>query len=261
VYSKIRQLQKRKCKSSTDIKDKHGNLLKDGDQIRNRWKEYIEELYDQENAPTMEEMSNIIQQDSSSEDAVGPSILKDEINQALKEMKLGKAEGIDCIPAEFLKTLGETANEELEEICQQIYDTGKWPKDFLRTVMVPLKKKANATECSDHRTISLIVHASKILLKILTKRIESKIAAINYIGEDQYGFRKGRGTRDAVSVLRCLGERSLEHGKDLYICFVDYEKAFDRVNWLKLMEVLEQVGVDKRNREMIKNLYMELLFD
>jgi hypothetical protein len=123
--------------------------------------------------------------------------------------------------------------------------------------MVPLKKKPNANEGSDHRTISLVVHASKILLNILTKRIESKIAATNYIGEDQCGFCKGRGTREAISVLRCLGERSLEHGKDLYVCFVDYEKAFDRVNWIKLMEVLQQVGVDKRDRDLINNLYAE----
>ena len=109
-----------------------------------------------------------------------------EIDQAMKEMKRGKAEGIDCIPAEFLKTLGEKAKEELVEICQQIYETGKWPEDFLRTVMVPLKKKSNATECSDHRTISLVVHASKILLNILKKRIESKVATSNYIGKDQY---------------------------------------------------------------------------
>ena len=184
--------------------------------------------------------------------ALVPSILRDEINQAIKEMKLRKAEGTDCIPAEFLKTLGEKAKEELVELCQQIYETGKWPEDFLRTVMIPLKKKPNATECSDRRTISLVVHASKILLKILTKRIESKVAATNYEGEDQYGFRKGRGTREAISMIKCLVERSLEHGKDLYICFVDYEKAFDRVNWLKLMEVLQQVGIDKRDRDLIK---------
>jgi hypothetical protein len=56
------------------------------------------------------------------------------------------------------------------------------------------------------------------------KRTDSKVATTSYIGEDHHGFRKGRGTRDAISVLRCLGERSLEHGKDLYICFVEYEK-------------------------------------
>ena len=124
---------------------------------------------------------------------MGPSILEDEISQALKELKLGKAEGIDCIPAEFLKTLGEKAKEELIELCQQVYETGKWPEDFLRTVRVPFKKKSNATGCSDHRTISLVVHASKIL-KILTKRIESKVAAINYIGEDQYGSVREKGS-------------------------------------------------------------------
>ena len=100
VYSKIHQLQK-KCKNSTEIKDKHGNLLKDGHQTRNRWKEYIEELYDKENAPTMEVMSNKTQQASKSKDALGLSILKDESCQALKELKLGKA---DCLPAKFLKT-------------------------------------------------------------------------------------------------------------------------------------------------------------
>jgi len=66
--------------------------------------------------------------------------------------------------------------------------------------MVPLKKKPNATECSDERSYNtLIMHVSKILLNILTKRIESKVATINYIGEDQYGFCKGRRTRVAIT--------------------------------------------------------------
>jgi hypothetical protein len=60
-----------------------------------------------------------------------PSLLKVEINQTIKEMKRGKAEGIDNIPAEFLKAIGEKAKEELIEICQLIYETGKWPEDFL----------------------------------------------------------------------------------------------------------------------------------
>ena len=76
--------------------------------------------------------------------------------------------------------MARKATEELIEICQQIYiyiyicTTGEWPSDFLQTVMIPLEKKANATECQDYRTISLTSHASKIILKILTKRIEAK---------------------------------------------------------------------------------------
>jgi hypothetical protein len=126
----------------------------------------------------------------------------------------------------------------------------------MKTVIIPLQKKPNATDCSDHRTISLISHAAKILLKIITKRLESKVQAVNFLGQDQFGFRKGRGTREAIAALRSMGERSLENGNDLFVCYVDYEKAFDRVNWCKLMRVLEKLGVDERDRQLIKNLYL-----
>ena len=69
------------------------------------------------------------------------------------------------------------------------YEKGKWPDDFTRIAMIPLPKKNNATKCSDFRTISLICHASKIVLRILTKRIEAKVRHL--IGRSQFGFRKG----------------------------------------------------------------------
>ena len=64
-----------------------------------------------------------------------------------------------------------------------------------------------------------------------------------FLGRDQYGFRKGLGTRDAIATMRVLYERSLEYNKKVYVCFVDYEKAFDRVDWTKLMEILCNIGV------------------
>ena len=254
VYTKIRKLQENRGKSNTAINDKQGKLLTEGREVRNRWKEYIEELYDTENAPTENDMSG----KPSTEDAddLGPSLLREEIEQAIKEMKTGKAEGIDNIPVEMIQNLGEKAKAELVKLCQQIYTSGEWPQDFMKTVIIPLQKKPNATDCSDHRTISLISHAAKILLKIITKRLESKVQAVNFLGQDQFGFRKGRGTREAIAALRSMGERSLENGNDLFVCYVDYEKAFDRVNWCKLMRVLEKLGVDERDRQLIKNLYL-----
>ena len=75
-------------------------------------------------------------------------------------------------------------------------------------VLLLLPKKPNAVECENHRTISLICHALKILLKILTKRIESK--ARDFIGRSQFWFIKGCGTRDAIGVMRVLCERRLD---------------------------------------------------
>ena len=120
-----------------------------------------------------------------------------------------------------------------------MYALGVWPEDHTRVVLIPLPKKCNAVDCGDHRTISLIAHASKIMLKVLTKRVEAKTG--EFIGRNKFGFKKGYGTRDAIGVLRTLCERSLEHGKDVYICFVDFEKAFDRVNWVKLMQILKNL--------------------
>ena len=108
---------------------------------------------------------------------------------------------------------------------------------FTRAVMIPLPKKVNAVECKDYRTLSLIPHASKIMLKLIMKRIEGK--AINVIGKTQFGFRKGMGTREAIGTMKLLCERSLEYGNDVYICFVDFEKAFDRVNLVKMMKILK----------------------
>ena len=150
--------------------------------------------------------------------------------------------------AEFWKVLGAKGTKELVELCKEMCVKGIWPADFTRVLMIPLQKKMNAVECSDHRTISLISHASKILLQILTNKIEAK--ARDFMGRNPLAFRKGCGTRDAIGVMRMICERSLEFGNNVYICFVDFEKAFDRLNWEKIMKVLQSIGVDWRDQRM-----------
>src|SRR6478609_8215615 len=138
----------------------------------------------------------------------------------IEALKVGKAMGPDGIPAEFWKVLGAKGTKELVELCKEMYVKGIWPSDFTRVVMIPLKKKMNAVECSDHRTISLISHASKILLKILTNRTVAR--ARNFIGRNQFGCRKGCGTRYAIGVVRIIWESSLKFGNNVYICFVEF---------------------------------------
>jgi hypothetical protein len=257
LYRQVQQVTrtgKSANSSCTAINDKNGNLLAEPQQVRSRWKEYTEELYCKGSKPKMEELG-IETEAEVEDDNRGPGLLTSEIKEAVRDLKTGKAVGVDGIPAELIKILGEEQNKRLEEICCEMYEKGAWPEDFTKVVMIPLPKKQNAVECADHRTISLISHASKILLRILTKRIESKTR--DFVGNTQFGFRRGCGTREAIGVIRMLCERSLEVGKEVFVCFVDFEKAFDRVNWTKMMDVLKKVGVDWKDRRMICNLYMK----
>ena len=86
------------------------------------------------------------------------------------------------------------------------------------------------------------------------RRTEKKIEDV--LGEDQFGFRRGKGTRDAIGMLRIISERTLELDEELCVCFIDWQKAFDRVNWTNLIQILKGTGIDWRERRFISNLYM-----
>ena len=85
---------------------------------------------------------------------------------------MNKASGGDEIPVQLLHILKNNAVNVLHSICQQIWTTQQWPQDWKRSVLIPIPKKGNAKECSDYRTIALISHASKIMLKILQARLQ-----------------------------------------------------------------------------------------
>ena len=101
----------------------------------------------------------------------------------------------------------------LTKLINTIYETGEWPNAFTEVTMIALKKKPQATKCSDHHTISLIAHTAKIVAKILRIRIEKKIEEV--LAEDHFEFRRGRGTRDAIGMLRIISERTLQIGEEL----------------------------------------------
>ena len=134
--------------------------------------------------------------------------------------------------------------ENNDEIDQHHNETGEWPKGFTEVTMIALKKKPQATKCSNHRTISLIAHTAKIVAKILRRRIEKKIEDV--LREDQFGFRIGKGTSDAIGMLRIISELTLEIDEELSVCFIDLQKAFDRVNWTKLMQIIKEIVIDWR---------------
>ena len=115
----------------------------------------------------------------------------------------------------------------LHSICQQIWKTQQWLQNWKRSVFIPVPKKGNAKECSKYHTIVLILHASKIMLKILQARLQQYVN--HGIPDVQAGFRKGRGTRDQVANICWIIKKAREFQKTIYFCFIDYAKAFDYV--------------------------------
>ena len=100
-----------------------------------------------------------------------PDTLEFEVNWALESITMNKASGGDGIPVELFQILKDDAVKVLHSICQQIWKPQQWPQDWKRSVFIPIPKKGNDKECSNYRTIALISHASKVMLKILQARL------------------------------------------------------------------------------------------
>ena len=120
----------------------------------------------------------------------------------------------------------------LHSICQQIWKTRQWPQDWKTVVLVPIPKKGNAKECSNYRTIALISHASKVMLKILQARLQEYVN--RELPDVQTGFRKGRGTGDQIANILWIIKKAREFQKNIYFCFIDYAKAFGCMDHNKL---------------------------
>ena len=114
-------------------------------------------------------------------------------------------------------------------------------QDRKRSVFIPIPKKGNAKECSNYRTIALISHASKVMLKILQTRLQQYINC--EIPDVQAYFRKGRGTRDQIASINWIMEKAREFQKNIYFCFIDYAKAFDSMNHNKLWKILKELRI------------------
>ena len=120
-----------------------------------------------------------------------------EVKWALGSITMNKASGGDRIPLELFQTLEVDTAKVLHSICQQIWKTQQWPQDWKRSVFIPIPRKGNVKECSNYRTIALISHASKVMLKILQARLQQYVN--HELPDVQAGFRKGRGTRDQIA--------------------------------------------------------------
>ena len=138
-----------------------------------------------------------------------------EVKRALESITTNKASGGDGIPMELFQILKDDAVKVLHSICQHIWKPQQRPQDWKRSVFIPIPKKGNVKECSNYRTIALISHTSKVILKILQARLQQ---CVNHeLPDVQAGFQKGRGTRDQTTNIHWILEKARQFQKIIYL--------------------------------------------
>ena len=236
MHSKIKEVSGKKgginASVANGIKSKEGTILMEKEDSLNRWSEYIEELYDDDRG----------EKPVISKNMDGPPIVEEEVTPAIKNMKHGKATGPDNIPVEIISGLGHVGAKMTTKLLNAIYDRGKIPEGLGKSIFIALPKTPGATECELHRTISLMSHFIKILLRVLLQRMRKSLRP--EISKTQLSFVPGKGTRNAIFTLSVLMERSTEVERDLYPCFIDYSKASDKVRHEDLLVILEELDID-----------------
>lgn len=223
--------------------DEMGLPVLDIQKKKQMWEQYIFDMFTDDSRSILKPIDTL----------EGHSILKQEVWNALKRAKIGKSSGPDGIHIEVLKLILEDNIDGIVELMNLVYETGELPKDWLVSTFVTLPKKSNAKKCQDYRTISLMSQILKLFLSIIHDRIKTKCD--EQLSDSQFGFRSGVGTREALFAIQVLVQKCKEMQQDVYMCFIDYEKAFDRVLHDRLISLLADIGLDQRDIRIIQSLY------
>ncbi|KAK3530194.1 hypothetical protein QTP86_018067 [Hemibagrus guttatus] len=219
------------------IKDRDGRVLTSEESVQRRWKEYFEELMNEEN-----EREKRVEGVNSVEQKVD-KIRKDEVRKALKRMKSGKAVGPDDIPVEVWKCLGEAAVEFLTSLFNRVLESEKMPEGWRRSVLVSIfKNKGDLQSCSNYNGIQLMSHKMKLWERV----VEARLRKVVEICEQQYGFMPRKSTTDAIFALRILMEKYKDGQRELHCVFVDLEKVYDRVQREELWYCMRKSGVAEK---------------
>ena len=220
-------------------------VVTEGKEVKEIWQQYTEELYRRDPNVTDSFNENIYEDE--------PEVIEIEVKEALRHIYNRKSAGCDGIPIELLKTGGEEAVKVMTGLCNCIWKRKEWATDWKKPVYVPIYKKGDKQECGNNRTIALISHANKVLLRIIQRILE--VFRIPELPIEQTGFRRGRGTRDHIANLRWMLEKAREHQRDLFMCFIDYKKAFDCVDHEILWVILRDMGVPIHPTVLLRRLY------
>ena len=168
-------------------------------------------------------------------------------------MKNGTAGGVDSLTVDILKADLKTSVDVLYYLLHKVWEKEQIPEDWQRGLMVKLPKKGDLTKCNNWRGVTLMMVAAKGLGRMITTRIRDGID--KKLRHEQAGFRKGHGTKEHIFILCNIIEQCIEWNANLYVCFVDSEKAFDTVDRSVLWRIMRSCSIPDKIVKMVKVMY------
>ena len=181
-----------------------------------------------------------------------PKVSASHISKALGKMKCGKSAGPSGVVAEMLKAAGDDGVELGRQLTEAVFSSGDIPEDWEKSFILNLHKgKGDALDHGNYCGLKL----TDQVMNLLERTLDFYIRKMVDIDEMQFGFVPGRGTTDAIFIVRQMQEKHLAANKPLYFAFVDLEKAFDRVPRKVLWWVLRSVGMEEWSIRVIQGMY------
>ena len=247
-HLKTTNLEGKRDRSSAYVNDENGVLLRNVELIRERWVRGFHTLL---NAKSQRLDPNIVKDPDQWPENIplGVQLTMQELTDAIRSLANGKAVGPDGLSVELFKiTLnGDPAlRRRLLDIVVRIWRGVEVPQQWKGAIIMVFHKKKDRTECGNFRGISLVAHAGKILLKIITRRLSEYCERVRNLPEEQSGFPPNRSTTDMMFVIRRLQELARKKQISLDVCFIDLTKAYDSVDRTFLWTVLARFGVPQR---------------
>ena len=223
-----------------------------------KWKSHFESLFRERNHG--ESLPKIVEQENRYHELLDAPICPTEIKRAFRKLSPGKAAGIDRLPGGCLKEVQDKLIPYLTKLFNALFDKHYFPKLWSKSVIVPIHKKGDFNNPDNYRGISLLCATCKVFTTILAERLKVWMESEEKLCTEQAGFRADHSTIDHVFTMNAMILKHVygEGRGKLYVCFVDYRKAFDSVNHTHLWRVLYNSGLSTKFLSMLKAIYADV---
>ena len=264
LTKKLIEVGQRDPKTFWSIIDKMNNWGKDkidhSDNISpKKWKKYFEELLNEKGFLTPQ--STHTKETNTFDPLLDGAIKEEELRDAMKELKSGKTPGLDGIYGECLKIFWAKYESILLRLLRRIFANYIYPTQWTTHFLKPIYKKGGAFDPDNFRGLAIGSALAKVFSIIMLKRLNNFIEIKKLISPNQVGFMKGSCTSDHIFLLQTIIEKIVKKGKKrLYAAFIDFKKAYDKVNRKSLLETLKKLGINGIFLRNIESMYKHISY-